>query len=163
MHPYAVIKPDETITRSIIQNFHTMLGELDYARELDVFNLGRMQLGKKKRLKAEFKALYVGLWRLGLKRTFPEAYANIFHIYMQFRLEENPREREKRLQENDLILQYVDVLAVHGDADFQDVARHLLSFSNVPEQQMKPLTLKLALHIRSMYDYFFKHLFSNME
>ncbi len=160
-HLYA--RPDESVIRSLIQNFHAMLGELDYGRELAIFNLGRLQFGKTKRLKAEFKALYVGLWNLALKRTFPEAHEEIFRAYMNFRLEENPREKEKRLQENDLIHQYVEALAIHGDADFQNVARHLLSFSDVPDSQLKPLNLKLALHIRSMYDYFFKHLFSNME
>lgn len=141
----------------LVEHFVSLLGDLHYQDVMDIFGVGPLQFHKRKRLKNEFRALYIALWRLALIRSFPDRHEQIFHAFMEHDASTS-RNRRERLNMAERSLQYVDKLREQGDSDFSEVSRHLLSFMEFDESRTKAMILKLALHVRKMYVFFFDNL-----
>ena len=144
-------------TAALVRNFTAMLDDMDYRPVLDILGVGSFQFTRRRLLMAEFRALYVGLWRLALMRSFPTRHAELFQAFMEDQAL-RCKKRRQAAASAELVLQYVDKLSEHGDADFSDVARHILSLMEFDETQTRAMVLKLALHFRRVYTYFFDHL-----
>lgn len=142
---------------SLVRNFTAMLDDMDYHPALDILGVKPMQFTRRKLLKREFRALYVGLWRLALLRSFPSRHRELFQTFMEMETARCKNRRESAAAA-ELILQYVDKLREHGDADFSDVSRHILSLLEFDETRTRAMILKLALHLRRTYTHFFDHL-----
>lgn len=142
---------------SLVRNFTAMLDDEDYRAALDVLGVGTFQFNQRKLLKAEFRALYIGLWRLALMRSFPTRHAEVFNTFMQGEAA-RCKNRRQAAASAERVLQYVDKLREHGDADFSDVGRHVLSLLEFDESRTRAMVLKLALHLRRVYTHFFDHL-----
>lgn len=142
---------------SLVRNFTAMLDDMNYRPALDILGVGGLQFKRRKLLTREFRALYIGLWRLALMRSFPDDHDRIFHAFMEQETARHPKRREA-MEATQIILQYVDKLREHGDTDFSDVSRHILSLLEFDETRTKALILKLALHLRRVYTHFFDHL-----
>lgn len=144
-------------TAVLVNNFTAMLDDMDYRPVLDILGVGSFQFTRRRLLRAEFRALYVGLWRLALTRSFPTRHAELFQAFMEDQARRCGKHRQAAASA-ELVLQYVDKLSEHGDADFSDVARHILSLMEFDETQTRAMVLRLALHFRRVYTYFFDHL-----
>lgn len=142
---------------SLLRNFEALLADVDYRDAFEIMEIGSLQFARRKRLRRELQALYIGLWRLALKRSFPSDYAAVFHAYME-ELTTQGKPRAGVAVNTELVLQYVDKLREHGDSDFSAVSRHMLSLLEFDDSQTRVLTLKIALHLRRVYKYFFDHL-----
>ena len=142
---------------SLVRNFTAILDDMNYRPALDILGVGTFQFTRRKLLTREFRALYVGLWRLALMRSFPTRHAELFQAFMEGEAA-RCKDRRQAAASAELVLQYVDKLREHGDADFSDVARHILSLLEFDETQTRAMVLKLALHLRRMYTHFFDHL-----
>lgn len=142
---------------SLVRNFTAILDDMDYRPALDILGVGTFQFTRRKLLTREFRALYTGLWRLALMRSFPTRHAELFQAFMESEAArcKDPRQAAASAE---LVLQYVDKLREHGDADFSDVARHILSLLEFDETRTRAMILKLALHLRRVYTYFFDRL-----
>lgn len=148
---------DRCSPESLVRNFTAIVDDADYRPVMDILGVGGLQFNRRKLLKREFRALYIGLWRLALMRSFPDQHAAVFQAFME---NEAARCKNRREAANSaqLVLQYVDKLREHGDADFSDVSRHVLSLLEFDETRTRAMILKLALHLRRMYTHFFDHL-----
>ena len=142
---------------SPVRNFTAILDDMNYRPVLDILGVGTFQFTRRKLLTREFRALYVGLWRLALMRSFPTRHAELFQAFMEGEAA-RCKERSQAVAGAELVMQYAGKLSEHGDADFSDVARHILSLLEFDETRTRALVLKLALHLRRMYTYFFDHL-----
>lgn len=147
----------EFSTAELVRNFTAMLDDMNYRPALDILGVGSFQFTRRRLIMAEFRALYVGLWRLALMRSFPTRHAELFQAFMEEQAARCKNRRQAAMTA-ELVLQYVDKLSEHGDADFSDVARHILSLMEFDETQTRAMVLKLALHFRRVYTYFFDHL-----
>lgn len=148
---------ERSSVESLVRNFEALLADADLREALDILEVGPFRFSRRRRLKREFRSLYVGLWRLALRRSFPRDYDAVFHAYME-RQAARAKEGDEEYVSVDLVLQYVDKLKEHGDSDFFEVSRHILSLLEFDETRTRVLLLKLALHLRRMYRYFFDHL-----
>ena len=142
---------------SLVRNFTAMLNDMSYRPALDILGVKGLQFKRRKQLTREFRALYIGLWRLALMRSFPDDHDRIFHAFMDQEMARHPKRRDA-MENSQLILQYVDKLREHGDSDFSDVSRHVLSLMEFDETRTRAMILKLALHLRRIYTHFFDHL-----
>lgn len=104
----------------------------------------------------ELRGLYMGLWYLGLTRSFPERAEELFELYMQHHAELSPRKEDEQLRQRGR--QYKDMLSGTGDKDFTAVSRHLLSFMHRDEDALKTMSLRMALLLRSSYTFIFERL-----
>ena len=141
----------------VIANFQALIDSWDFSADLKRLGIGAMHIIRRKQMLLEFKGLLAGLWRLALARSFPEDGQQIFEGYLE-RCLSNPKSGKKAQQFVDRARQYAEILAVHGDADFSEVSRHLTSFLQLPEAARKSSVLKLALDIRQMYNFIFERL-----
>ncbi len=141
----------------VVQKFAALCADLDFIKEMQILGVSRWHFLRRRQLEREFRALYVGLWRLALVRSFPQQHVQIFHAYMLHLAKTAPSQAQAG-QDSQLVLQYVELLRNRGDSDFSEASRHLLSLVHIDEKNIKALILKLALHIRARYDYFFRHL-----
>lgn len=150
-------EPDRCAPESLVRNFTALLDDVDYRPAMDILGVGTFQFNRRKLLKREFRGLYIGLWRLALLRSFPDQHAVVFQMFMEQEAGRHKHRREAAVAAQ-LVLQYVDKLREHGDADFSDVSRHVLSLLEFDETRTRAMILKLALHLRRMYTHFFDHL-----
>ncbi len=142
---------------ALVRNFTAILDDSSYQEVMELLDVGGFQRTTRRNLRREFRALYAGLWRLALIRSFPDDYGAIFQHYLDQEAARVKKRREAAAN-IDHIRTYVDKLSEHGDADFSAVSRHILSLLNFDETQTKAMTLKLALHLRRMYQHFFDNL-----
>jgi hypothetical protein len=141
----------------VIANFQALIDSWDFKAELGRLGIGAMQIMRRKQMLLELKGLFAGLWRLALARSFPEDGRQIFEGYLQGCLS-NPAKGNNARQLVERARQYAEMLALRGTADFSEVSRHLTSFLKLPESAHKGATLKLALHIRQMYNCIFERM-----
>lgn len=151
-------EPDESpaITQVALDNFAVLLDDADFTAELELVGVGRFQFLRRRQMCLELRGLYMALWRLALSRSFPNdadaMFATFLHGYLTRHPEKSARPAAERAR------QYWGMLQPTGDADFNAVARHLTSFAERDEKAQRTLTLKLALHIRSVYRFIFDRL-----
>lgn len=141
----------------VLDNFDALLRGVDFDNEMQMLGIGRFSLFARRDMLLELRALYIALWYLALQRSFPDAAEKIFEAFLQRHTARAPRKpREALLRER--AQQYNDMLRETGDRDFTAVSRHLLSQRRMDESALKPLSLRLALHLRSTYTFIFDRL-----
>ena len=141
----------------LFENFDALFETYDLDSELDVFELGRFQFIKKKKAKHELRALFIALWKLALKQSFPEQCESCFTSYLQ----ENKLDVDGAGNATTMfrsIEVYNTLLAEHGTKNFSGVAEFLTSQLVADAKRKQHITLKLALTIRSTYNMLFEKL-----
>ncbi|MFC4678976.1 hypothetical protein [Desulfovibrio legallii] len=147
--------PAEAV-RTALDNFAALLADADFTAELELLQVKRLQVLRRRQMLFELRALYMALWRLALGRSFPQ---DADAMFAQFQREY--RQKRKDRQCAGLLTrarEYWGMLEPRGDADFSPVARHICSFSPQDEKQARNMTLKLVLHIRQHYNFIFARL-----
>lgn len=149
--------PTNADARKALDNFAMLLHGLDFNNELAMLGVGRLRFIRRRRLRNEFKALTMGLWRLALERSFPDHFQSIFETFLRRKLEalDSPQKAEQFEQ---TVRNYLVLLEKKRESDFTEVGAHLASLVKLPERQSAPLRLRLALHIRSLYTLVFDRL-----
>ncbi len=140
----------------LADNYLSLLESVSEKEAFGILELGRFQLGLRKRMSRELQALYAGLWNLALRRSFPHDYEEIFQTWLQREgAKLSTRRREER---EERILQYVESLRQYGDTDFSELSRHITGLLETDEVRGKRISFGMALYIRRIYTYFFDHL-----
>lgn len=145
-----------SITQVALDNFAALLDDTDFTAELELTGIGRFQFLRRRQMTLELRGLYMALWRLALAHSFPNDADAMFATFLHGYLTRHPDKAARQAAER--ARQYWDMLQPMGDADFNDVARHITSFSERDEKTCRTLTLKLALHIRKIYRFIFDRL-----
>ncbi len=135
-------------TEEVLDNFDALLRDAVFPKELHLLGVGRFSFLR--------RALYIGLWRLALMRSFPTAYQEIFDAFLARYAKRHPDKDSARLLAR--ALEYIDMLQHRGDKDFMEVSRHLASFLQLNEDAGQALALRLALALRSSYTFIFDRL-----
>lgn len=152
----AEVFDEEAVIREALDNFAALIGDMDYNDAINLMGLGRFQFLRRKRMRLELMALYMALWRLALARSFPPHADAMFATFLaEYEGSHTGKACEgvtARARE------YWAMIHPVGDSDFSDVARHLTSFLISDQRDVRALTLKLALHIRSAYRFIFERL-----
>lgn len=147
-------------TDEVLENFTALLDSFDFAPEIDAMGIGRMQFLRRRRALLDLRALFIALWRLALRRSFPSEFEEIFGTFLK-RLQEAPLRSAARKEAATLtekVTAYVEMLETKGDADFSEAAHHLVSLLSLGDAEAKALRLRLALHLRSAYKLIFEKL-----
>ena len=152
LHGQPLYSPDQ-----VISNFVALLEDLPIKEVLDIFAFGPFQRQQRKLMTQQCQALYIALWGLALMSSFPDAHREIFDDYWARERAKSSRDRTFS-ERQALARQYLDHLYENGASDFSSVSRHLLSHMEYDEPHQKAMTLKLALHLRKVYMYFFNNL-----
>ena len=102
----------------------------------------------------------IGLWRLGLKRSFPSDGEFLFERFMLGLYEQahTNKEREQANAFDLLVRSYIDKFGERGDTDFTAVSGHIISLSRRKPGDTAAQRLKLALLMRNTYTDIFHHL-----
>ncbi|WP_353118970.1 hypothetical protein [Nitratidesulfovibrio sp.] len=144
----------------VLGNFAALLDSFDFTPEIDAMGIGRMQFLRRKRALQDLRALFIALWRLALRRSFPNDHEVIFETFLE-RFQQAPARNADRREAAALtekVRGYVGMLEHKGDADFSEAAHHLVSLLSLGDAEAKALRLRLALHIRSTYKLIFDKL-----
>ncbi len=148
------------MAEEVLANFSIMLEGMDFAQELELLGIRRFHFRQHKRAVRELRAMSIGLWRLGLKRSFPDDGELLFERFM-LGLYERARTAKEREQANafDLLVRsYIDKFGERGDTDFTTVSAHIISLFRRKTENTAPHRLKLALLMRNAYTVIFHHL-----
>ena len=151
-------EPDESpgITQVALDNFAALLDDADFTAEMELMGVGRFQFLRRRQMDLELRGLHMALWRLALSRSFPNDADAMFATFLHGYLSRHPQKGARQAAER--ARQYWGMLEPTGDADFNEVARHLTSFAERDEKEQRTLTLRLALHIRKVYCFIFDRL-----
>lgn len=141
----------------LFDNFDALCETYDLNAELDVFEFGKFQFFKKKKAKHELRALFVALWKLALKQSFPDQSEDFFQNYLQKKkLDVDAAGNATTMFRS--IEVYNTLLAEHGIKNFSGVADFLTCQLIADAKRKQHITLKLALSIRSTYNMVFQRL-----
>lgn len=143
--------------RLALENFSALLHSMDFGDEMTMLGVNRLFYWKRRRLKIEFVAMTMGLWRLALERSFPHYWNVMFNSFLKRKLEalDDPN---KAAHLEKTIHHYLEILEKKREADFTEVGAHLVNLLKLPEPKAAPLRLRLTLHIRSLYTLVFDRL-----
>lgn len=156
MENLAEVIDEQSLMDEALANFTALIDDFAFNAEMDILGIGRMQFLRRKQMVIEFKGLYIALWRLGLARSFPRYADDMFTIFLQ-RYGRRHGDRTGTLI-SERAMQYWGMIMPHGDANFNNVAAHLISFLPGEQKDARALNLKLALHIRAIYSFIFERL-----
>lgn len=143
-----------------LHNFSLMLGGMDFSQELALLGIGKFHFRRRERALRELRAMSIGLWRLGLQRSFPADGEAIFERFMLelYERAHNSREREQANAFDLLVRSYVERLNERGDSDFTAVSGHIVDLFKRSSADAAAQRLKLALLMRNAYLNIFHHL-----
>lgn len=142
---------------AVLDNFDALLCGADFTHELHILGIGRMNIFARRAMLIELRALYIALWHLALLRSFPDTADTVFAAFLE-RYASGTRKSAYKAQLRERAEQYKGMLHATGDSNFMDVSRHLLSMRPLKEGTLKPLNLRLALHLRATYTFIFDSL-----
>ncbi len=149
----------ENLIQEVLERFSSMLGNVDFETQLDTLNIGRFQFSRKKAALNELKAMYVGLWKLALNRSFPGQSTEIFEKFLDPEAIKSKSRKRKAEEFRSLCQEYTKTLEVEGDTNFINVAilicQHL---GRTRQEDLRRISLQLALDMRSMYHHIFERL-----
>ena len=149
----------ENLIQEVLERFSSMLGNVDFETQLDTLNIGRFQFSRKKAALNELKAMYVGLWKLALNRSFPGQSTEIFEKFLDPEAIKSKSKKRKAEEFRSLCHEYIKTLEVEGDTNFINVAilicQHL---GRTRQEDLRRISLQLALDMRSMYHHIFERL-----
>lgn len=143
--------------QDVANNFMALLSEFNYADEMELLNISKLNFIVRKNLSKEFETLYIALWYNCLKTSFPENYEAIFQTF----LENNLTQKYKgvKLQEiTNKVQLYIDSLGNTASTDLTPITNHLLSFLKFDEKNQPAYKMKITLHLRKVYTYIFERL-----
>ena len=152
----AEILDERDVIEEALANFSVLIDDLDFEAELELMGIGRLHFLRRRQMQIELKGLYMALWHLALSRSFPQDADAMFASFLNRYAAAHPGKPGEPIVKR--AAEYSGMLAPYGDADFNDVAGHLLSFLESPEKDTRALKLRLALHIRSAYRFIFERL-----
>ena len=75
--------PEESPEVLVQANFTALLEGLDFAAELEILGIGRMQFMRRRQMLVELRGLCMGLWRLALASSFPHNADQIFASFLR--------------------------------------------------------------------------------
>lgn len=156
MENLAEVIDDQALIEHALDNFAAILDGADYQTPLAMMGIGKLQFLLRRQMTIELRGVYIALWRLVLGRSFPRNARDMFVAFLDNYLLTHPGKAGSRVTER--AIQYWGMLEPGGDSDFNVVGRHLISFLVKDEQDNRALTLKLALHVRVMYQLIFDRL-----
>ena len=136
------------MAEEVLGNFSAILESMDFAQELELLAI------------RELRAMGIGLWRLGLKRSFPSDGEFLFERFMLGLYEQahTNKEREQANAFDLLVRSYIDKFGERGDTDFTTVSGHIVSLFRRKPGDTAAQRLKLALLMRNTYTDIFRHL-----
>lgn len=147
----------EAYERQARENFRALLNDMSFFREMAILGLGRFQFSLRRRMTSEFRGVYMAVWRLALGSSFPEEADAMFSAFCRDYLRHS-RDRNAR----DVVLkakEYWNMLRDDAGKDFRTLAGPLASLpARAGDEQKQAVSLRLALHIRSMYRLIFDRL-----
>lgn len=147
----------EAYERQARENFRALLNDMSFFKEMAILGLGRFQFARRRRMAAEFRGVYMAVWRLALASSFPGEADAIFATFCRDYLRHS---RDRNAQ--DVVLkakEYWNMLRDDPGKDFRNLAGHLAGLpARADDDQRQAVSLRLALHIRSMYRLIFDRL-----
>ena len=148
------------MTEEVLGNFSAILESMDFAQELELLGIRKLHFRQRKRAIRELRAMGIGLWRLGLKRSFPSDGEFLFERFMLGLYEQahTNKEREQANAFDLLVRSYIDKFGERGDRDFTTVSGHIVSLFRRKPGDTAAQRLKLALLMRNTYTDIFRHL-----
>ena len=153
------VRHSENIIQEVLDRFSSMLGNMDFETQLDTLNIGKFQFSRKKDALNELKAMYVGLWKLALNRSFPDDSTEILEKFLDPDAIKGKSKKRKAEEFRSLCHEYTKTLEVEGDTNFINVAilicQHL---GRTRQEDLLRISLQLALDMRSMYHNIFERL-----
>lgn len=156
MENLAEVFDSDSMAYEALEKFIYFLEDIDFAVEMELMGIGRLQFMRRRQMLIEWKAIYIALWRLALASSFPEDASRMFDAFLN---------TYKKLHSDKISVSVVErareywgMIQPHGDSDFNDIARHLCSFFGQEKQDMRSLNLKIVLHVRKAYRIIFDKL-----
>ena len=148
------------MAEAVLANFSAMLDSMDFAQELALLGIRNFHFRQRKKAVRELRAMSIGLWRLGLERSFPSDGEALFERFMLTLYERahSAKERERANAFDLLTRSYIDRFRERGDADFTPVSGYIVSLFRNEPALAAARRLKLALLIRDAYITIFRHL-----
>lgn len=148
------------MAEEVLGNFSAILESMDFAQELELLGIRKLHFRQRKRAIRELCAMGIGLWRLGLKRSFPSDDEFLFERFMLGLYEQahTNKEREQANAFDLLVRSYIDKFGERGDTDFTTVSGHIVSLFRRKPGDTAAQRLKLALLMRNTYTDIFRHL-----
>ncbi len=147
---------DREACKEVVANFTALLEDVDFAPELEIFNLKFYNAILRKKLIQDFKAIYIGLWAMALQTSFPQTCEAFFHYFMEGYLQQFKNLERKKMQ--DKVYAYREMVLRSDVRDFNHISQHLLSFVKHNEETHKANTLRLSLALRNHYAFIFQRL-----
>ncbi len=143
--------------KDVASNFMALLSDFNYADEMELLNISKLNFIQRKNLSQEFEALFIALWYSCLQISFPNDYKEIFKLFIE---EELPKKyKDSKLHHViELTEQYIELLADNASTDLTPIGHHILSLLQFDETIQRAYTLKIALHLRKVYTYIFERL-----
>ncbi len=143
--------------KDVANNFMALLSDFNYSDEMELLEIGKLNLILRKNLSKEFETLYIALWYSCLKTSFPENYEAIFQVFLENNLTQ--KYKGAKLQEiKNRIQLYIELLGNTASTDLTPITHHLLSFLNFDEATQPAIKMKITLHLRKVYTYIFERL-----
>ena len=143
--------------QDVANNFTALLSDFDYADEMELLNISRLNFVLRKNLSQEFEVLYIALWYNCLKTSFPETYEAIFQQFLKYNLPQ--KYKRAKLQEITTRIQmYIELMGNNASTDLTPISHHLLSFLKFDEASQRTYEMKITLHLRKVYTYLFERL-----
>ena len=131
---------------------------MDFQYELSLLNISSWHLRRRKRLSEELEALTIALWRLALERSFPEDWQRILSAFMDVRRARMAKVITRQAFTS-RVETYLSIAERCRQTDFIELAGHIVELAEVSTRQFESTRLKLALHLRVIYNHLFDRLF----
>lgn len=145
--------------QEVLDRFTGMLSNVNFNAQLTILGIGRLQFSRRKSALKELRAMYVGLWKLALNRSFPDKSIELFEKFLDPGEVHSKKKRIKLEAFRELCKEYVKILEVEGDTNFINVAILLCQhLGRTTQQDLRAISLQLALDMRSMYHHIFERL-----
>ncbi|MBQ4132989.1 MAG: hypothetical protein IJD04_04555 [Desulfovibrionaceae bacterium] len=149
----------EKMHQEVLDRFNSMLSNADFSAHLVTLGIGRFQFSRRKTALKELRAMYVGLWKLALNRSFPDNSLDLFERFLDPGNIHSAGKKAEAEKFRELCKEYVKILEVEGDTNFINVAILLCQhLGRTGQQDLRTISLQLALDMRSMYHHIFEHL-----
>ena len=149
--------PIRYTAEEVAQAFTAILQSLDFSREYKELDISRFRMGKRGLVLRQFTAVAIALWRLALKRSFPND-AEAFFAYFTENSPLFAGKGKKAGYMREQAAAYVTLLEPEGDKDFSVAAHHMLSALGFHETDWPRYTLKFSLRFRALYMHIFTYL-----
>lgn len=154
------IRPTLYKSEEVINNFRALLADADMERELEILKIGRLNFFRRKKAALELTALYIGLWKLVLNKSFPNDAEPFYKEYIEDTYLKPEGEHIKPSTKSflDMVYGYVAMLEKSGDTDFTAVAKHLVGQLVKKPGDHKETEMRFILIIRNTYKSIFDKL-----